>query len=165
MRLLRCNNMPVTARIALFVAVLFSPSLWTGVCQAEEAPAGMIKHVKGQVQVVHGGQTQPATVNQVVYAADTVMTGNDGTVGITLQDGTLLSSGPNSKMLLQAFVYDPKTKNGQIDTQLMKGTLAVVSGKISKTNPNAVTYRTPNTILGVRGTEFVIEVADETAGR
>ncbi len=158
--------MPIRLHLTLSLCLTMATMVWAGLAQAEDAPAGMVKHVKGQVQVLRAGQApQQAAVNQMVYASDSVLTGQDGSVGITLQDGTLLSSGPNSKMVLQAFFYDPKSKIGQIDTSLMKGTLAVVSGKISKTNPNAVIYRTPNTILGVRGTEFVIEVADETAGR
>ena len=39
-----------------------------------------------------------------------------------------------------------------------RGTLAVVSGRIAKQTPETVEFHTPTSVLGVRGTEFVIEV-------
>ena len=43
---------------------------------------------------------------------------------------------------------------------LNRGTLAVISGRIAKQSPEAMTVRTPTAILGVRGTEFVVKVED-----
>jgi hypothetical protein len=43
-------------------------------------------------------------------------------------------------------------------TQVDRGSLAVVSGKIAKSNRDAMKVRTPNTLLGVRGTKFIVEV-------
>jgi hypothetical protein len=34
----------------------------------------------------------------------------------------------------------------------------MVSGKLARQSPDAVTVRTPSTMLGVRGTRFVVEV-------
>jgi hypothetical protein len=34
--------------------------------------------------------------------------------------------------------------------------LSVISGRIAKQSPEAMTVRTPSTILGIRGTEFVV---------
>ena len=36
--------------------------------------------------------------------------------------------------------------------------LAVISGKIAKHEQDAMKVKTPSSILGVRGTEFVVEV-------
>ena len=55
-----------------------------------------------------------------------------------------------------ASLPDTTTYQGKFDATLRQGTLAVVSGKIAKQSPEAMTVRTPATILGVRGTEFVI---------
>jgi hypothetical protein len=44
---------------------------------------------------------------------------------------------------------------------LKRGTLSVVSGKLAKRSPEAMTVSTPSTILGVRGTEFVVEAGEE----
>jgi translocation and assembly module TamB len=49
------------------------------------------------------------------------------------------------------------------EAKVLQGTLAVISGKIAKQSPEAMTVRTPAAILGVRGTEFVVSAADEPA--
>jgi hypothetical protein len=36
----------------------------------------------------------------------------------------------------------------------------VISGRIAKQAPDAMTIRTPSAILGVRGTEFAVSVSD-----
>jgi hypothetical protein len=98
----------------------------------------------------------------MIHARDTVKTGPNGSVGITFQDNSLLSAGPNSELVIERFVFDSTTHKGEFDTALKKGTLAVVSGKIVKQSPEAMRVKTPAAIMGVRGTEFVVKV-DESA--
>jgi hypothetical protein len=57
---------------------------------------------------------------------------------------------------LERYAFDPTTHRGRFDAALARGTLAVVSGKIAKQAPDAMTVKTPAAILGVRGTEFVV---------
>lgn len=142
----------------LFLALLAAGL--AGTAAADAPAAGTIKTVKGGVTVERAGAKIAAAPGVKVHAADRVLTGADGTVGITLRDNTLLSAGPNSTLTLDKFAFDPTTHAGAIDATLKRGTLAVISGKIAKTSPGAVTFRTPTTTLGVRGTEFVIEAAD-----
>ena len=91
--------------------------------------------------------------------SDTLVTGPDGAVGVTLADDTLLSAGPNSILALDRFVYDG-VRPGSLEAMLRKGTLAVVSGRIAKQAPDAMRIKTPAAILGVRGTEFVVRASD-----
>jgi len=124
---------------------------------AQTIDAGMIKSVKGDVVVERDGNRLPARLGATVLVSDTIVVGLDGSVGITLIDGTLLSAGPKSSLSLNKFFYDSTTSKGALDVTLKRGTLAVVSGKLSKTSKDTVVYRTPTSILGVRGTEFIIE--------
>lgn len=128
------------------------------VLAANEEPAGTIKTVTGSVTIERGGQKLPAAEGTQVFAADNVITSSNGSVGITLRDNTLLSAGHNSSLSLDKFAFDPSTHAGTIDASLKRGTLSVVSGKIAKQSPDSVRFRTPTTTLGVRGTEFIIEV-------
>ena len=122
------------------------------------ADIGQIKTRKGQVMVDRQGQRLPAEVGMPLEAADVLRTGPDSAVGITMRDNSLLSAGPNSILTLQRFEFDPTTSQGRFDSQLQRGTLAVVSGRIAKQSPQAMTVRTPAAQLGVRGTEFVVSV-------
>jgi hypothetical protein len=121
---------------------------------------GQIKVAKGQVSVERAGQTLPGTVGMRLEAADKVKTGADGSVGITMEDDSLLSAGPNSMLTLDRYSFDPTTRQGQFDASLQKGSLAVISGRIAKQSPDAMKVRTPSSILGVRGTEFVVSADD-----
>jgi hypothetical protein len=124
------------------------------------AEVGQIKVLQGQVSVERKGQALPARVGLRLEAADLLRTGPDGSVGITMLDNSLLSAGPNSVLALERFEFDATTSAGRFDARLERGTLAVVSGRIAKQSPQAMTVRTPAAVLGVRGTEFVVS-ADE----
>ena len=119
---------------------------------------GQIKVAKGQVSVDRHGQSLPAQVGMALAAADTLKTGADGSVGITMRDNSLLSAGPNSVLTLDRFEFDPTTYQGRFESGLQRGTLAVVSGRIAHQSPQAMTVRTPSAVLGVRGTNFVVSV-------
>jgi hypothetical protein len=117
---------------------------------------GQVKVSKGLVEVERRGATMPAPVGTRLEASDIVKTGADGSVGITMTDDSLLSAGPGSVLVLAQYAYDPTTRKGRFDATLDKGTLAIVSGRIAKQSPEAMTVRTPDAVLGVRGTQFVV---------
>ena len=115
---------------------------------------GQIKTSKGAVHIERGGAAIPAPVGARVQAADVVVTGADGSVGILFADATLLSAGPKSVLSIDKFAFDSTTNQGVFETTLKKGTLAAISGKIAKQSPDAMKVRIPSAVLGVRGTEF-----------
>lgn len=119
--------------------------------------AGTVKVSKGQVMVERNEQQLPAPVGTTIYSSDRVLTGADGSVGITLRDNTQLSAGPNSTLELDKFSFDSTTNAGVIDAKVRRGTLSVISGKIAKASPEAVRFSAPGMTLGVRGTRFVID--------
>ena len=135
--------------------------LLAGMAQAQEV--GQVKVTKGVVHVERGTERIPAVVGMPVRESDKLVTGADGTVGVTFADNSLLSVGPNSTLAVDKFSFNPSTHEGQFDASLQRGTLAVISGKMVKQSPEAMKIRTPASILGVRGTEFVVKVADPGA--
>jgi hypothetical protein len=138
-------------------ALLLVAGLALPLVAAAAESAGVVKTAKGSVTIQRGAEKIAASPGSAVEAADRIATGADGSVGIILRDNTLLSAGPNSTLVLERFAFDSTTHAGTIDATVKRGTLSVVSGKIAKQSPGAVQFRTPNAILGVRGTEFVID--------
>ena len=118
---------------------------------------GQLKVSTGPVFIERAGQRIPAPVGTGVQAADTIVTGADAAAGVTFVDNSRMSLGPNSTLAVSRFNFNATTHEGNFDTNLKKGTLSVVSGKLAKRSPEAMTVSTPSTILGVRGTEFVVE--------
>ena len=121
---------------------------------------GQVKTAKGTVHVEREGKRIPANVGMPIRQADTLVTGADGAVGVTFTDTSLLSTGPNSVLVVDRYTFDSTTHAGRFDASLKKGTLAVVSGKMVKQSPEAMKVRTPAAIMGVRGTEFVVQVEE-----
>ncbi len=119
---------------------------------------GQIKKAKGTVEVERTGKRLPAVAGMKVQAADTIRTGRDGAVGITLTDNTMLSAGPGSVLTLSRYAFDTTTHQGTLEANMGRGTLSMVSGKLAKQSPTAVRVTTPATIIGVRGTEFFVRV-------
>jgi hypothetical protein len=145
-------NRVLLALVAALAALAATPVV------AQEA--GHVKVAKGAVQIERAGQTMPATLGALVQAGDVVVTGADGSVGITFLDNSLLSSGPNSVLAIDRFAFDSTTHQGSFESSLKKGTLAVVSGKLAKQSPDAMKVKTPAAVLGVRGTEFLVRTGD-----
>ena len=138
------------------IALMLPMVLALGVAVAAAEDAGQIKTSKGAAQIERAGKKLPANVGQVVQQGDVVVTGADGSVGITFRDNSLVSIGPDSALAIDRFVFDSTTHQGNFDASLKQGTLAVVSGKLAKQSPEAMKVKTPAAILGVRGTEFLV---------
>lgn len=150
------NKMSGFLKEILLLGVLLASAAVSTVAAA--ADAGRVKVSKGSVQIERNGKLLAAPVGTVIQVEDSVTTGADGSVGITFNDNSLLSAGPNSELVIERFVFDSTTHQGEFDTRLKKGTLAAVSGKIVKQSPEAMRIKTPSAIMGVRGTKFVVKV-------
>lgn len=148
---------PRSGRLVIVVLGTLFAVLTAGEAVAQDV--GRVKTVKGTVYMERGGRRELTQVGAGVRQADTLVTGPDGAVGVTLADDTLLSAGPNSVLVIERFVYDGH-QPGSLEAALTKGTLAVVSGRIAKQGPDAMRVKTPSAILGVRGTEFVVRASD-----
>lgn len=119
---------------------------------------GQIKTLAGKVYIVRQSVKRPAQVGDRLEAADAIITGPDGSVGITFIDNSRFSAGPRSHIELEQFQFDPTTYDGAFSTKMQHGTLAIISGHIAKRSPDAMKVRTPTTILGVRGTRVLLKV-------
>ena len=116
------------------------------------------------MQIQRGAAKQAAAVGMGIQASDVVVTGADGSAGITFTDNSLVSVGPNSTFAIDKYSFDTTTHTGEFEGSLKRGKLAAVSGKMVKQSPEAMKIRTPSAVMGVRGTEFVVQV-DDTAQR
>jgi len=136
------------------LAVLAVPSL----AVAESAPIGTAKIVSGSAVVVRGGEKTPVKVGDKILEHDVFETDGTGSLGITFVDNTSFSIGPNSRVAIDTYFFDPKNLKGHLLAQLKKGSMMVRSGELTKQQPGSVQIKTPRTVLGVRGTTFVVSV-------
>ena len=122
------------------------------------ADVGLVKVAKGSVHIERGAEKLPVAVGMAVRPADVIVTGADGSAGITFTDNSLVSVGPGSVFAIDKYTFDTTTHVGEFEGNLRHGKLAAVSGKMVKQQPESMKIRTPSAIMGVRGTEFLVEV-------
>jgi hypothetical protein len=122
------------------------------------AEIARIKTASGTGVVQRGAQKLKPVPGLTLDAGDTLVTGKDGRMAVTFIDNTRFAVGPNSNVSVSEFQYDRMRQKGSMVTEVNRGSLAVVSGKIAKSGRDSMKVRTPNTLLGVRGTKFIVEV-------
>lgn len=142
----------------LLYLILYISVVSAGTASATEI--GQIKTLEGEVFLILGNTKSPAKLGDVLHQAYVVETGNQASVGITFIDNSRFALGPNSRIELSQFSFNPTTHEGEFVTDMPRGTLTVISGDITKQSPEAMKIRTPSTILGFRGTKTAIKVTE-----
>lgn len=91
-----------------------------------------------------------------ILANERVSTGTVDRAHLVFLDGTALTVGPNSTIVIDKYVFDPARNAGEVSLSTAKGVFRLVGGSISKTNEIKVT--TPSATIGIRGGIATIEV-------
>ena len=91
-----------------------------------------------------------------IYFGDTIIVSEQSNAQILLLDETALTIGEKSELTIDDFVQDPQTKVGKIVSNIKVGTVRVITGEISKQNPENLEVNIPTGSVGARGTEFIV---------
>lgn len=143
----------------MFLRSLFLGLAIASVAVPAAAEIGRIKSTSGPATIERGSAKIPAGAGKELLPGDWLTTGKGGRMSIAFIDNTRFAVGPDSRIELTKFDYDRTQQKGTFITQVERGSLAVVSGRISKSGRDAMQMRTPESLLGVRGTRFILEVA------
>ncbi len=122
------------------------------------AEIARIKRSMGSATVERAGTKLAPKPGFLLLTGDTLVTGKDGQLSLTFIDDTRFSVGPNSSISVDKFGYNARSQTGEFTTRVNRGSLAVVSGQIARSKQDAMKVRTPTSLLGVRGTKFIVEV-------
>tara|TARA_Y100000389_G_scaffold9290_1_gene8663 strand:+ start:524 stop:1099 length:576 start_codon:yes stop_codon:yes gene_type:complete len=98
---------------------------------------------------------QLSTGSKIFYG-DTIIVKEKSNAQILLLDETALTVGEKSELTIDDFVYDPETKVGKIVSSIKLGTVRIITGEISKQNPDNLNVKVPTGSIGARGTEFAV---------
>ena len=131
------------------------------------AADGEVAHHIGRVFQLEGqafGKTQgadptPLTVNKKLFAQEEISTQKAAAVTIKFRDGSTFSLGPDAKISLNKYIFNPLASKIENNVQIKKGTFRYTSGFAVKTA--RVAFKTPRVSIGVRGT--VVEGVSEEA--
>lgn len=138
-----------TCAVLLLVAVAAS---------AQTQRQGTLKAVAGEVSLTQAGASRQATVGAGLRESDRIVTGRNASATLALRDGTIITAGPDTTMELAKVQFDATTQDGSVLVNLTQGVLRVVTGWLAKLHPEQVNIKTPTSVVGVRGTDFLVEV-------
>jgi len=96
-----------------------------------------------------GGATRNLVIGSGVVYKEKIQTSPQGSTQILFPDQSTLNLGGNSSIVIDEYVYDPKTGTGSMATTLSRGVMRFVGGKISHTR--GITIETSVGNLGIRG--------------
>ena len=136
-------------RFAVFLAGLL-------VSLTAHANIGSVTELVGSATIKRGKETIAVSKGTIVETNDKVETKN-GKLTIVFKDETNVKVSEHSSLVIDDFVYDPKSGKGKLDLKAAGGAVRYVSGAIAK-DPKAVNIKTPTAAIAVRGTDFVMAV-------
>jgi hypothetical protein len=138
---------------ALIAGLLLATSAW--------ADIGNVTEATGTAIIKRGKDTIPVSKGTEIKTNDKVETKN-GRVKIVFKDDTNVTVTESSSLVIDDFVYDPKSGAGKLGLKAAAGTVRYVSGAIAK-DPKNVKINTPTAAIAVRGTDFVMAVSETGA--
>lgn len=143
---------PRTLRVPLLASCLLSV---VAASAAAQERVGISSAVNPQAR----GTPPSGTVRQLVVGQDIlfnerITTSGSGQTQVLFLDESSMTIGPNSDVVIDEFVYDPKSGAGKLAMSTTRGLLRYVGGKLSKQD-GAVTLRTGSAVLAVRGGAFI----------
>lgn len=138
---------------ALIAGLMLTMSAWADIGSVTESSGtAIVKRGKDTIQIVKGTE---------IKTNDKVETKN-GKVKIVFKDNTNVTVTESSSLVIDDFVYDPKSGAGKLGLKAAAGTVRYVSGAIAK-DPKNVKINTPTAAITVRGTDFVMAVSETGA--
>ena len=91
---------------------LFLISLLALIASPAFGEIGRVKTTLGTASVQRGTDHIPAATGQELLTGDWLETGKDGRLSVTFVDNTRWSVGPDSRIALTKFDYDPTSQHG-----------------------------------------------------
>ncbi len=146
--------------LLLVVGMMFAlstASVADKVVSVEKQLIGIIGAVSGTIKT----NTRELKTGDKIYLNETIFSGTESGTQILLLDQSTFTIGSESEVVMDTFIYDPATNDGKIVASVKQGSLKVISGLISKKNPDSLTVEVPEGTLGSRGTEFQTMVSKE----
>ena len=111
----------------------------------------IVRTVTGEIEE----KVRHLVVRDSVYLNEVIGTGANSATEIDFLDGTKISLGPNVRMTLDKFVFDPKPGRSTFVMTTTEGVLRFFSGNLES---SAYVIKTPTATIGIRGTIFTVVV-------
>ena len=141
--------------MGLVLALLLCIPAWAN-------PIGRVTALQGQAVASAPGASERALApGEPVFLNDTLSTGPGAKMLLLLLDESTLAMGERSILVLDEYTYAPRNKKeNRSALSLLAGTLKIISGEITKLNPDRFRVQTPLATVGIRGCHLGFSATD-----
>src|SRR3972149_10387411 len=159
-----------TGAMGMFLTVFFAIILSSSVARAAVVYSGKLTFIQGVVEIGRQGSpaTVPANLGDSLFEGDNLKTKDASRAAITFLDNSVMHVSANSSMRIGRVIYDKgaekrnvsvKTFGGAFRMMVMKVVKIASSGSFRPWKDSMFTVETPTAVVGVKGTDFAVEVA------
>lgn len=147
-------RLPLVALAALFIGL--------GTPAAQPLPVGQAKLIVRDVWGTVEASRRRLIVDADVFWQELIETGTDSAAKMVFLDGATLSTGPDSRVRIDEFVYAGGSVPNRIVIDIGRGIMRFVSGVAPL---SVYRVRTPSAMIGVRGTDFTVAITADGSTR
>jgi hypothetical protein len=148
-------------KLAFLWAVLIILAIQVGpLTHAQADVVGRLTQVEGRVDLLKGGQlpANPVKLDDGVQPGDVIRTKSLSKAQITFSDNSTMAISPESRVAIEAYMFDPAKEKRNVVVKLFQGLAHVMVSKVFKSAEPDFVIKTHTAIMGVRGTEFGIRL-------
>lgn len=125
-----------------------------------DTQVGVSSAVNNKSTLERSSTQRTIVVGDNINHKDKIITSKAGLTQVLFVDGSTFTVGANSQVVIDEFVYNPSNGSGSLVSEVTRGALRFVGGKLSK-NKAPVQFKTPVGILGVRGAISEIDLSPD----
>ena len=138
------------------MSVITSSSIKANTQSAIGIAAMTVNLVTGTVET----ETKVVNVNDQIFKQEIIETNSVSSTQILFMDETVLSIGPDSRLIMDEMVYDPNSNTGKFVVTASRGLFTFITGSLAS---ESYEINTPTATIGVRGTKFDLFVSRKGA--
>jgi len=121
---------------------------------------GLVVALRGTVIATANGESRELSQGDEIFIEDEILTGPKSFAVLQFLDGAKVTVKPNSEVVIEDYVYNGNSDD-KATLSLVSGGLRVITGAMAKNNPENYKVKTPVALMGVRGTEFAIQLCGD----
>ncbi|MGK9234635.1 FecR family protein [Inquilinus limosus] len=132
---------------------------------AQDRPKiGQVDRLEPAAGAYYQGEDRLLDPASPVFLDDTLWTGPQSRLQVSLDDGTELTLGPAARLLVDRFAYAGADGGAALALRRLQGAFLFVGGGVEQAPDHNVTIETGVATLGVRGTRFFAGPIDGAFG-
>lgn len=134
----------------------FQPGLGT--------PVGEVTLRRGKVVIIHENEKDRgyyAKKDLPLFKKDTIITLKKGRIRFRLNDGSILTLGSETKLMITQSIYDPNTATRSSFIDMITGKARFFIRKITSFKTQDFKVKTQTAVVGVRGSEYIIHATED----